>query len=102
MGFGYFPSCTSISILCHSKPLHRWRRISLRICVQKATLYSEAPNDHNGSPLMDDAFSRFEHQGWQRVAGQYDTVWSSSTQQFIPPLLDAAEVGVGMTVLDVG
>jgi ubiquinone/menaquinone biosynthesis C-methylase UbiE len=51
---------------------------------------------------MDDAFSRFEHEGWERVANKYDSVWASSTRQFIPPLLDAAEVSSGMSVLDVG
>lgn len=49
-----------------------------------------------------DAFTEFEHEGWQRVAGKYDSVWSSSTRQFIAPLLNAAEVGDGMAVLDVG
>ena len=49
-----------------------------------------------------DAFTQFEHEGWQRVADKYDSVWSSSTRQFILPLLDAAEVGTGMSLLDVG
>jgi ubiquinone/menaquinone biosynthesis C-methylase UbiE len=49
-----------------------------------------------------DAFTQFEHEGWERVAGKYDSVWSSSTRQFIEPLLEAAEVAPGMSVLDVG
>jgi SAM-dependent methyltransferase len=49
-----------------------------------------------------DPFTQFEHDGWQRVADKYDGVWSSSTRQFIPPLLEAAEVGERMAVLDVG
>lgn len=49
-----------------------------------------------------DAFTQFEHEGWERVAGEYDSVWSSSTRQFIAPLLNAAEVREGMEVLDVG
>ena len=49
-----------------------------------------------------DSFTQFEHEGWQRVADKYDSVWSSSTRQFIPPLLEAAEVGERMSVLDVG
>jgi SAM-dependent methyltransferase len=49
-----------------------------------------------------DAFTQFEHEGWERVAAKYDAVWSSSTRQFIPPLLDAAQVGEKMAVLDVG
>jgi ubiquinone/menaquinone biosynthesis C-methylase UbiE len=48
------------------------------------------------------AFTKFEHEGWERVASKYDSVWSSSTRQFIAPLLDAAEVARGMAVLDVG
>src|ERR1700704_2413483 len=51
---------------------------------------------------MADAFTRFEHEGWERVANKYDSVWSSSTRQFIPPLLDAAEVSEKMSILDVG
>jgi SAM-dependent methyltransferase len=51
---------------------------------------------------MADSFTRFEHKGWQRVAGKYDSVWSSSTRQFIPPLLDTIGVFPGMSVLDVG
>ena len=47
-------------------------------------------------------FAKFEHEGWQRVAGKYDSVWASSTRQFIPPLLDAAEVTRNKSVLDVG
>jgi len=49
-----------------------------------------------------DAFTEFEHQGWERVAHKYDSTWSTSTRQFIEPLLDAAEVTEGMSVLDVG
>src|SRR5437870_2147453 len=49
-----------------------------------------------------ESFAKFEHEGWQRVAGKYDSVWASSTRQFIPPLLDTAEVSEGMSVLDVG
>ena len=51
---------------------------------------------------MSEAFTRFEHEGWERVAGKYDSTWSSSTRQFIPPLLDAAGVAAGTSVLDVG
>jgi ubiquinone/menaquinone biosynthesis C-methylase UbiE len=51
---------------------------------------------------MSDAFTTFEHEGWERVANKYDSVWSSSTRQFIPPLLDAADVSGKMSILDVG
>jgi SAM-dependent methyltransferase len=48
------------------------------------------------------SFTEFEHEGWERVADKYDSVWSSSTRQFIPPLLDAAEIDAKMSILDVG
>jgi SAM-dependent methyltransferase len=48
------------------------------------------------------SFAKFEHEGWQRVAGKYDSAWASSTRQFVPPLLDATAVSEGMSVLDVG
>ena len=48
------------------------------------------------------AFTEFEHEGWERVAHNYDATWASSTRQFIAPLLDAAEVASGMSVLDIG
>src|SRR5438105_10539640 len=51
---------------------------------------------------MNDAFTEFEHAGWQRVANKYDSTWSTSTRQFIPPLLDAGDVGPKMSILDVG
>lgn len=51
---------------------------------------------------MKDAFTKFEHDGWERVANKYDSTWSSSTRQFIPPLLAAAKVGAKMSILDVG
>ena len=47
-------------------------------------------------------FTQFEHEGWERVADKYDSVWSTSTRQFIPPLLDAADVTGEMSLLDVG
>jgi ubiquinone/menaquinone biosynthesis C-methylase UbiE len=48
-----------------------------------------------------DDFSRFEYEGWERVADKYDSVWSSLTRQFIPYLVNAVEVSPGMSVLDV-
>lgn len=50
---------------------------------------------------MDDDFARFEHEGWQRVADKYDSIWSSLTLQFIPSLLADASVSAGMQILDV-
>ena len=52
--------------------------------------------------MPEDDFARFEHDGWQRVANKYDSVWASSTRQFIPPLLETVAVAPGMSVLDVG
>jgi len=49
-----------------------------------------------------DSFTEFEHEGWARVADKYDSVRSTSTRQFIPPLLDAADVSAKMSILDVG
>src|SRR6059036_3202070 len=48
-----------------------------------------------------DAFTKFEHEGWERVAGQYEKIWASLTTQFIGPLLEAAGINRGMSVLDV-
>jgi hypothetical protein len=49
----------------------------------------------------EDEFTRFEHEGWERVANKYDSVWSSLTRQFIPYLIQEAQVSAGMSVLDV-
>ncbi len=51
--------------------------------------------------MMEDAFTRFEHEGWERVADKYDSVWSSLTRQFIPYLIDIGQIVPGMSVLDV-
>src|SRR5215831_7141250 len=51
---------------------------------------------------MSDAFTEFEHKGWERVANKYDSTWASSTRQFIRPLLDAAGVSEKESILDVG
>ena len=49
----------------------------------------------------DAEFTRFEHEGWERVADKYDSVWSSLTRQFIPHLINAVGVSTGISVLDV-
>ena len=54
-----------------------------------------------GVMRSEDEFTRFEHEGWQRVADKYDSVWSSLTRQFIPHLINAVGVSTGMSVLDV-
>jgi ubiquinone/menaquinone biosynthesis C-methylase UbiE len=48
-----------------------------------------------------DDFARFEHEGWQRVADKYDSIWSPLTRQFVPSLLADAGVSAGMLVLAV-
>lgn len=47
------------------------------------------------------AFSEFEHQGWQAVSGGYEQHFARLTSQSAPAVLDAAGVGEGMHVLDV-
>jgi ubiquinone/menaquinone biosynthesis C-methylase UbiE len=51
---------------------------------------------------MSDAFTKFEHDGWQRVADKYDSTWATSTRQFIKLLLDATKVSAKMSILDLG
>ncbi|MBI1967961.1 MAG: methyltransferase domain-containing protein [Gemmatimonadetes bacterium] len=48
-----------------------------------------------------DAFARFEHDGWERVATRYDAVWTGLTTRFADLLLDAVGVASGMWLLDV-
>ncbi len=48
-----------------------------------------------------DEFSEFEHKGWQRVAGKYESAWGDLTRPFIPYLLKAVEVQAGIPLLDV-
>ena len=51
--------------------------------------------------IKHDEFSEFEHKGWQKVAGKYESAWGDLTRPFIPYLLKAAEVDVGTRLLDV-
>ena len=53
------------------------------------------------STIQTDDFSKLEYTGWQSVAGKYMENWAILTRQFIEPLLNAANVGKGMKVLDV-
>ena len=48
-----------------------------------------------------DAFTQFEFNGWQRVAGKYESAWSSLTRLFVPHLLEATHVSHGTRLLDV-
>ena len=48
-----------------------------------------------------EAIRAFEHAGWERAADHYEHAFATATRQFIPALLDAANVGPGRSVLDV-
>jgi len=48
------------------------------------------------------AFNRFEAAGWEQKATGYDSFFGRLTSTVIEPLLDAAQVGSGTRVLDVG
>jgi SAM-dependent methyltransferase len=48
-----------------------------------------------------EAIRAFEHAGWERAAGRYVDAFATATRQFIPGLLDAADVTAGCSVLDV-
>ncbi|MGA3002903.1 MAG: methyltransferase domain-containing protein [Acetobacteraceae bacterium] len=47
-----------------------------------------------------DAVREFERAGWNRAAAAYEASFASATQQFIDPLLEAAVIEAGGTVLD--
>ena len=49
-----------------------------------------------------DPFKAFEAEGWSARAGTYGALMARATAFAIEPLLDAAEVGPGVRVLDVG
>jgi ubiquinone/menaquinone biosynthesis C-methylase UbiE len=51
--------------------------------------------------IFEDEFSKLEHEGWTRVADQYDQTWSNLTKQFIEPLLNAVAVQPETSVLDI-
>jgi SAM-dependent methyltransferase len=48
-----------------------------------------------------EAIRVFEHAGWERAANSYEAAFATATSQFIPALLDAADVRRGRSVLDV-
>jgi ubiquinone/menaquinone biosynthesis C-methylase UbiE len=48
------------------------------------------------------AFTRFEREGWERIPDAYHRFFGPITGEFVEPLLDAAGVGGGSHVLDVG
>lgn len=51
--------------------------------------------------IASDAFTRFERDGWSRVAAGYHRFFTPVTGLAVEPLLDAARVRAGSTVLDV-
>jgi SAM-dependent methyltransferase len=54
-----------------------------------------------GTPIDPDAFNRFEATGWEERADGYHRFAGAITTRVIEPLLEAAEIGRGMRVLDV-
>jgi ubiquinone/menaquinone biosynthesis C-methylase UbiE len=48
-----------------------------------------------------DAFNAFEAAGWEAKAAGYDHFFGAFTSRLVDPLLDAAEVGRGVRILDV-
>jgi SAM-dependent methyltransferase len=48
------------------------------------------------------AFGDFEKRGWDKAANPYHRLWGNLTRQSSQALLDAASVGAGSKVLDVG
>jgi SAM-dependent methyltransferase len=51
--------------------------------------------------VRDDVFHAYKREGWERAAARYEDCWTD-TLLFVEPLLDAAGVGAGTRVLDVG
>ena len=49
-----------------------------------------------------EAFDAYEQAGWESIAGRFAERWSPITSKAIDALLDAAHVGQGSRVLDVG
>lgn len=56
----------------------------------------------DGQVVDADAFDRFEAAGWDQRAAGYERFFVSLTSRAIEPLLDAAGVGPGKRVLDIG
>jgi SAM-dependent methyltransferase len=54
------------------------------------------------TPIDAEAFNQFEADGWDAKAAPYLDFWSPITARVFDPLLDAAEVGQGTRLLDVG
>jgi len=50
---------------------------------------------------LTNTFRNFEHEGWQKAAGQYDLGFGAVTSQSVDPLLNAVTAGSGVRLLDV-
>jgi SAM-dependent methyltransferase len=50
---------------------------------------------------LSNAFRNFEHEGWQKAAGQYDLGFGAVTSQAVDPLLNAVAARSGVRLLDV-
>jgi SAM-dependent methyltransferase len=48
-----------------------------------------------------EAVRAFEHAGWQEAAIEYEATFAQATAPFVEALLDSAETGAGMKLLDV-
>jgi SAM-dependent methyltransferase len=46
-------------------------------------------------------FKAFEHEGWERIPGEYDGAFGGLTTQAVPALLDAVGVECGVRLLDI-
>jgi 2-polyprenyl-3-methyl-5-hydroxy-6-metoxy-1,4-benzoquinol methylase len=62
---------------------------------------TDAPHPSRGADAGA-AFKAFESEGWSARAGTYDALMARATLLAVEPLLDAAGVGPGVRVLDVG
>jgi SAM-dependent methyltransferase len=62
----------------------------------------DAAAGHAPEVIDADAFNQFEADGWDAKAAPYLDFWSPITARVFDPLLNAAEVGQGTRLLDVG
>jgi SAM-dependent methyltransferase len=62
----------------------------------------DAPSSPAPEAIDADAFNQFEADGWDAKAGPYLDFWTPITARVFEPILNAAEVGQGTRLLDVG
>ena len=51
--------------------------------------------------VLQDDFSKLEHEGWTRASELYHDSWANLTRQYIEPLLDEVALKPAMSVLDI-